>query len=394
MAYFSVKEQELNHAAGQLDAVRKQLSQIQAETLQIANNFSIKSASATALRAKLKALSDTKLKKQEQAVSSMLQSLQLILNQYDRAEDRINGKAGKTNQGKTISAVIRRAVNADIWVNILRLFLNSGRIGSSVVSGWFKQILTPVTEVASVVPGASSSIWSVRENRDNSNVSGVVQGQKTGTSDSPVNDTLSSTVTVQNTIQSDVNTPINMVQFNKDKYEGYLYKSDYSDYYIMENLDPTFITRQADFDGKSYRGCYSSAIALAKSISTGTRYDPRNYWSSKNREAVNAGTITQKVADSVSVEQTYQVTYEQLKLGNPVVLRVQNSKGTGHSVTVVGLNKNVDSDNLNDGSFLIVDPNDGKIKTLEEYRDSKACVVNDANGSAIKTNDYYIVVPN
>lgn len=135
MASFSIKESEINNVAASMEDLRRELSQIQAETLKIANNLYINSAAATLLRTKLKKISDKSLKKEELNMGRMLQSLRLIIGQYDRAENRVTGKSNVTNQ------------NAEIQhnsINILKEYLNSAIIYKSKMYNPFVMVISPV----------------------------------------------------------------------------------------------------------------------------------------------------------------------------------------------------------------------------------------------------------
>lgn len=142
--------------------------------------------------------------------------------------------------------------------------------------------------------------------------------------------------------------------------------NDYSGYEVLTNFDPAYCYNQHNYSkfnnasGKNV-GCTATSDAIAASIHNGSAFDPNNEgWSSKGATWTN--TVSLKTG-GCSEADWYSTIYQQITSGNPVVARV-----TGHSVTVVGIRKGADPNNLTAADFLIADPADGKVKALSESR--------------------------
>lgn len=93
MAYFSIKQTELNQAAGQLDMVHRQLSKIQSEALKISYSLHVNSAQGRVLSGKIKTLSEAVINTEMRNVNHMSQGMRCIVDQYAKAEKRACAKS-------------------------------------------------------------------------------------------------------------------------------------------------------------------------------------------------------------------------------------------------------------------------------------------------------------
>ena len=78
--------------------------------------------------------------------------------------------------------------------------------------------------------------------------------------------------------------------------------------------------------------------------------------------------------------------YELLSGGTPVILNCVETynNNIGHTVTVIGIRNGADPNNLTYADFLIVDPADGAVKTLQEMNNSRHVIIDDNSGWNLK----------
>lgn len=180
--------------------------------------------------------------------------------------------------------------------------------------------------------------------------------------------------------------PTDLVAFDNSKYKSVCKnKNGYSNYTILAGVSTEYLYCQKNYSKKGFasKGCYSTADAIMQSIADQKKYDPTKTWDEKQQ--LSSGLVTQKISGSKNYTEAQMLaeTYKQLQKGNPVMLRVETSSGaSGHSVVAVGLRNGANPNKLTDADILIVDPADGKIKTLaERYKK--------VGNSALKENSGY-----
>lgn len=180
----------------------------------------------------------------------------------------------------------------------------------------------------------------------------------------PLNEDVNSNQTTDETISSPVtNYSNNLPQQN----------NDYSKYKVISNISSEYCYNQKNYDkfispnsGKNV-GCTATAIAIAYSIYHNEPLDPTVVPWSSNPSSVGVSNWDQHTnilfsGGSYSTDDALRACYEQLNNGVPVIIRLTG----GHSITVVGVKDGADINNLSMNDFLIVDPNDGKLKYLDE----------------------------
>jgi len=135
-------------------------------------------------------------------------------------------------------------------------------------------------------------------------------------------------------------------------------------YYNQTNYDK-FISPNLGYNV----GCTATAIATACSIKRGTTVDPTDIpWCSDPSSVGVYNYAWDTYTDVVLPMGTYDknaallASYEQIKNGYPVLMRLTGNPG--HHVTIIGVNENADPNNLSMSDFIIVDPADGTIKNL------------------------------
>lgn len=160
---------------------------------------------------------------------------------------------------------------------------------------------------------------------------------------------------------------------NGSAYRGY----DYSAYGVVKGFDSQFCYNQNNYsrfvqNGKNV-GCTATAEAIAVSAFTGQAFTPDQAGWGKSGATWSHCTKTPLLAkNTYSAEQGYAAIYNKVKEGSPVIIRMKDSGGGGHSVTAVGIRPNCASGNPAASDILVVDPGDGKVKTLAQiYNGSK-----------------------
>lgn len=164
----------------------------------------------------------------------------------------------------------------------------------------------------------------------------------------------------------------NLVSFSKDSYSDKA-KGDYSDYSILGGMSPEYCYNQTSSEYASWfqaAGCLACADACVGSIMGKGVLNPQEGWNWKCKYTTRIGLNTEDDSCKWTPEQIRERTYQELIQGKPVVVRVQSpsSESGGHSVAVVGLKNGADPNHLTDADFLVMDPADGKIKTLSEMK--------------------------
>ena len=145
------------------------------------------------------------------------------------------------------------------------------------------------------------------------------------------------------------------------------YTHDGKDYLLVEGFNENYIFNQRDYsrfveNGKNV-GCTATALATAYSIYNKTFLSP-NSESIKWTKGVGVTWGPQTVWSGYDSDNLV-AAYDYLKKEIPVILRLKKGSN-GHSVTLVGVVKNADRDNLSMGDFLVVDPWGGVVKSLEQ----------------------------
>lgn len=229
---------------------------------------------------------------------------------------------------------------------------------------------------------AAGSAWAISElSKWNTKMNALNKNVQTTTSTVKKN-----TETANAEAKKAATKPTDLVAFDKNKYKSVSYKGkDYSNYTILAGASLEYLYCQKNYSAKGFasKGCYSTADAIMQSIADQKKYNPTSTWDTKQQ--LSSGLRTKKISGSKSYTEAQMLseTYKQLQKGNPVMLRVETSTGaSGHSVVAVGIRNGANPNKLTDKDILIVDPADGKIKTLADRYKA-------VGNSALKVNSGY-----
>jgi len=144
------------------------------------------------------------------------------------------------------------------------------------------------------------------------------------------------------------------------------YTYDGKNYLLVEGFNEEYVFNQRDYsrfveNGKNV-GCTATALATAYSIYNKTYLSP-NSSSIKWTKGVGVTWGPQTVWSGYDSDNLV-AAYEFLQKDIPVILRLKKGSN-GHSVTLVGVAKDADRNNLSLADFLVVDPWGGVVKSLE-----------------------------
>jgi len=145
------------------------------------------------------------------------------------------------------------------------------------------------------------------------------------------------------------------------------YTYDGKEYLLVEGYNEDYIFNQSDYDrflknGKNV-GCTATALATAYSIYNNTMLSPDSEsikWTTGVGVTWGPQTKWTGYASNDLV-----AAYDYLQKDIPVILRLKKGDG-GHSVTLVGVAKNADRNNLSKADFLVIDPWGGVVKSLKD----------------------------
>ena len=145
------------------------------------------------------------------------------------------------------------------------------------------------------------------------------------------------------------------------------YTYDGKEYLLVEGYSEDYIFNQRDYDrflknGKNV-GCTATALATAYSIYNNTFLSPDSEsikWTTGVGVTWGPQTKWTGYASNNLV-----AAYDYLQKDIPVILRLKKGD-SGHSVTLVGVAKNADRNNLCKDDFLVIDPWGGVVWSLED----------------------------
>ena len=145
------------------------------------------------------------------------------------------------------------------------------------------------------------------------------------------------------------------------------YTYDGKKYILVEGYNEAYLFNQRDYkrfieDGKNV-GCTATALATAYSVYNKTLLSPDSEYI-KWTKGVGVTWEPQTVWSGYDSDNLV-AAYDYLQKEIPVILRLKKGS-TGHSVTLVGMYENANKDNLILDDFLVIDPWDGVVKSLED----------------------------
>ncbi len=152
--------------------------------------------------------------------------------------------------------------------------------------------------------------------------------------------------------------------------------NNYDDFWVLPgfNKDACMNQNELDHPDRSIM-CTSTAQSIAYLIKNGVYTDPRSTWNGQTKWTYSDSlTETKTWTEAQKLEKTYEL----ITNGSPVILSMESP--SWHTVTVVGIQKGADINNLSYDDFLIVDPWDGKVKKLSE----QSRTIGDNSGWSLK----------
>lgn len=156
--------------------------------------------------------------------------------------------------------------------------------------------------------------------------------------------------------------------------------SAYSNFHVLKNFKPEYVQKQ-----KWDNNCTTTSEAMATSI----KYDRQT--SQFDMEWVSGQGASWRECNRVAgsedwtAEQKLSKIYEFLCAGEPVIVSCDptGSRTSPHTVTAIGIRDGADPSNLTYADFLVADPADGTVKTLQELLENNLTI--DRNGWSLKT---------
>lgn len=157
--------------------------------------------------------------------------------------------------------------------------------------------------------------------------------------------------------------------------------SAYSNFHVLKNFKPEYVQKQ-----ELGYNCTTTSEAIATSI----KYDR---WTSQfdmewtpGEGAAWTECIKYEETDYWSAEQKLSKIYEFLRAGEPVIVSCDptGSRTSPHTVTAIGIRNGADPSNLTYADFLVADPADSTVKTLQELLENGQLTI-DRNGWSLKT---------
>lgn len=143
-------------------------------------------------------------------------------------------------------------------------------------------------------------------------------------------------------------------------------KNNYSNFVVLKNFKAKYVYCQFDYkrfvnsSGKNV-GCTATADAMLASIYTNKAFSPNDEGWIPGVGATWTNSVVAEGSKKYSVKEQCAAVCNFLQEGKPVLIRV-----IGHSVTAIGVRRDVDEKALTPGDILIADPADGKVKRADE----------------------------
>lgn len=220
------------------------------------------------------------------------------------------------------------------------------------------------------------SKWNTKMNTINKNMKATTADIKKKTQ------TITKETNKQNTTSITNKTPTSnkkLKQYvnNKNKQTG----KDYSNYNVISSFDSKYCYKQGNYKqyvkNGSNRGCSVTAVATAVSMLTNTQIEPTELLNEDGKnvfrfpDGMNWNEVQEcKISghNPSSEQELLKALYKNVSDGKPVVLTFgKTPDGNGnHYVTVIGVNGSANKDKLTPSDILVMDPANGKVKTLQE----------------------------
>ena len=145
------------------------------------------------------------------------------------------------------------------------------------------------------------------------------------------------------------------------------YTYDGKEYLLVEGFDEKYLFDQKDYsrfveNGKNV-GCTATALATAYSIYNNSLLSPDSE-SIKWTTGVGVTWSPQSIWTGYA-SNNLTALYDYLQKGIPVILRLKKGNN-GHSITVIGVEKNSKRSSLTTSDFIVADPWGGVIKPLKQ----------------------------
>ncbi len=145
---------------------------------------------------------------------------------------------------------------------------------------------------------------------------------------------------------------------------------DINSFNVIDGIDPEDIICQKNIgsDWFNNNGCTASARAMMNRImNTGKYYDPLAYGDGRNCPYLNTVSIPgTNLKGNPNLCDRLKIIADYVSHNKPVEIYTK-----GHSMVVVGINRNADLSNLRMEDLLVIDPSDGMIKTANMYKGAK-----------------------
>lgn len=154
----------------------------------------------------------------------------------------------------------------------------------------------------------------------------------------------------------------------------------YSNFHVLKNFKPEYVQEQ-----QWTNNCTTTSEAIATSI----KYDR---WTNQfDMEWVSGKGASWRECNRVDGSENWTAAqklsqiYEFLRVGEPVIVSCDptGSRTSPHTVTAIGIRNGADPSNLTYADFLVADPADGTVKTLQELLENNLTI--DRNGWSLKT---------
>ena len=148
--------------------------------------------------------------------------------------------------------------------------------------------------------------------------------------------------------------------------------AEYHDYSVIKGFDTAYCYNQNNYkrflnkSGKNV-GCTATAEAIVVSMAKGKPISPDEMGWSVNSDGSVVGSTwkhSHEIPKSAGASQAEKLMMiaDQIAEGNAVVVRANNN----HSVAAIGIREGATPSNLTPADILILDPADGKVKTLDK----------------------------
>ena len=148
--------------------------------------------------------------------------------------------------------------------------------------------------------------------------------------------------------------------YKGNDYSDFLIINGFKEEYSYSQRDPSWDEGFTNEEGKN-RGCTATSNAIVVSIANNEKFTPNQVkWSWPDGYTA---TGIRKLEDSIGLDKDEKLRMlgDELLKGNPVYLWANDN----HAVAAVGIRNGADMSKLEPSDILIVDPYDGKIRTLD-----------------------------